>query len=355
MKSGWFQSKVQQSVRHARVVFCAVAMLLTVTGIAFGQGTSEFNLQATLFSPEAIDAGGNSKSTITVSSNNSFSGTVSLGCQVSPITDTSPPTCVVSPTSVTIDSSTSAAATATVTTTGNTTAEAYNVTITGTGPSTTFTAPVLSLTVLAVTPQFTITVQTAIAPSSVVAGNSSQGVISINPINGYISPQDPHDPKKAGVYLSCSTINPLVTIAPVCSFSPPNPTVTGVPVTSVLTISTFGPVITGAAVRPRGFYGLWLALPMVALFGIGAATGKRARRACFLLSFFVLSGSLLLLPACSSSGTVSTSTPNGITPANTYTFTISGVDSNGVISSNAGTTGTTSPTASLTVTAPSGH
>jgi hypothetical protein len=40
-----------------------------------------------------------------------------------------------------------------------------------------------------------------------------------------------------------------------------------------------------------------------------------------------------------------------VTPANTYTFTIVGIDSNGVISSNTGTN-TSAPTVTLTVTAP---
>jgi hypothetical protein len=58
----------------------------------------------------------------------------------------------------------------------------------------------------------------------------------------------------------------------------------------------------------------------------------------------------ILTPACGSSGTTTT-TPNGVTPANTYTFTIIGVDANGVVSSNStGTTG--GPSVSLTVTAP---
>lgn len=355
VKSGWFPSKMQCSIRPVLSGLCALTVLMTLSALALGQGTSEFNLQPTQFSPDAINAGGTSKSDITVTSNNGFSGTINLSCQASPTSDTSPPTCIVSPNSVTIDSSTPATATATVNTTGDTTALSYDITITGTGPATTFTTSALGLTVLAVNPQFTITVKTAVAPSSVVAGSGAQGIISVNPINGYISPLGPGK----GVVLSCASITPLVTIAPVCSFTYPagdtSLPVSGVPATSTLTISTFGPVITGIAVRPHNFYGLWLSIPMLALVGISAVGGKRARRACVLLSCFVLSGGLLLLPACSNSGTTTTSTPNGITPANTYTFTISGVDSNGVTSSNAGTTGTTSPTVTLTVTAPPGH
>jgi hypothetical protein len=43
-----------------------------------------------------------------------------------------------------------------------------------------------------------------------------------------------------------------------------------------------------------------------------------------------------------------------VTPNNTYTLTISGVDDNGVVSSNAGA-GSTNPTVSLTVTTATTH
>ena len=69
-----------------------------------------------------------------------------------------------------------------------------------------------------------------------------------------------------------------------------------------------------------------------------------------MLSLVVLCAVFVLTPACGSNPT-STTTPNGVTPANTYTFTIIGVDSNGVVSSNT-TSSTTAPTVSLTVTAP---
>jgi hypothetical protein len=70
------------------------------------------------------------------------------------------------------------------------------------------------------------------------------------------------------------------------------------------------------------------------------------------LALFILSGSLLLLPACGTNTSTSTSTPNGITPANSYTFTIIGVDTNGVASSNTGSTTSAGPTVTLSVTAP---
>lgn len=207
------------------------------------------------------------------------------------------------------------------------------------------------MTVLAVTPQFTITVEKATVPASVPAGNSGIAIININPLNGYSTVAD-----AAGVTLSCSSITPVVTIPPICSFNPNPVPVSGTGASSsTLTISTYGPVVTttGAVVRPRSsyapFYALWLPLPMLALVGLGAAAGgKRSRKAWGLLALFVLSGTLILLPACSNT-TTSTATPNGVTPNGAYSLTVSGVDSNGVVSSNAGSS-STNPTVSLTVT-----
>jgi hypothetical protein len=202
------------------------------------------------------------------------------------------------------------------------------------------------MTVLGVTPQFTITVGKATSPGSVPAGSSGVAIININPIYGYTAPAP-------GVTLSCSSITPLVTIPPICTFNP-NPVPTGV-TTSTLTISTYGPITTtGGLIRPRSFYGsfyaMWLPLPMLAVVGLGAAAGgKRARKIWGLIALFVLSGTLLLMPACGNNTSTTTTTPNGVTPNGNYTFTISGVDSTGVVSSNAGT-GSTVPTVALTVT-----
>jgi hypothetical protein len=139
----------------------------------------------------------------------------------------------------------------------------------------------------------------------------------------------------------------------VCSFSPQPVTVNGTPITSTITVTSAGPITTGANARGGLFhtYAMWVPLPLLGLVGLGAAvSGKRSRKAWGLLALFVISGSLILIPACGNSST-STTTPNGITPPNTYTFTIVGVDIDGNISSNTTTTGT-NPSVSLTVTAP---
>jgi hypothetical protein len=327
---------------------CLMAVALAfpcVAPAALAQGgTSEFTLTPTSLDPDAVAPGGVSSSLIQVGSVNGFSGTVNLTCQVtSQQVATDPPVCTVSPASVTAPGSVSA----TVTTLSDTSTQPYNITITGNGPTTTYTTPALPLTVLAVTPQYTLSVTGAVAPTSVPAGNGAQAVVTVNPVYGYVTPNG------GGITLACASISPLVTIAPVCSFIYPqngtNLKVTGTPASATLTISTFGPVPTGA--HSRNVMGFWFSLPLIGLFGFGAAaSGKRWRGAWGMLAVVVLCGVFILTPGCASNST-STTTPNGITPANTYTFTIVGVDSNGVVSSNV-STATSGPTVSLTVTAP---
>lgn len=339
----------------ASAALCALLCVLTASPFALGQGTSEFTMLPSALNPPAISPGGSSSSDIAVGALNGFTGSVNLTCQVTAVSNqvtTDTPVCTVSPASV----KPPASATATISSQTSTTTIGYNVSITGTTATpTTYTAPSMLLTVLSVTPQFTITVQTPIAPSSVPAGNGAEGEVNINPSNGYSSPVDPSNPTtNYGVYLSCASITPLVTIPPTCTFNPPHPAVIGGTATSTVTISTFGPIPTAGIARPRLFYALWIPVPMLALVGLGVTAGKRSRKAWALLSLFVLSGAVLLVPSCSTPvGTLGTTTPNGITPANTYTFTLLGVDIDGVVSSNTGSSsGNAGPTLTLTVTAP---
>jgi hypothetical protein len=231
----------------------------------------------------------------------------------------------------------------------------YAITITGTGSSGTLTTPAQDLTVLAVTSQFTLTVQSPVVPSSVPAGSGGQAIILLNPLNGYNSPEAVIGGKTIkGITLSCASITPLVTIAPVCSFDPPNPPLTGAPVTSILTISTYGPIVTGAlppSHNSHTFFAFWM-FPMLGIVGAGTvAGGKRSRRIWMLVALLATTGALLLVPACGNTGTTTT-TPNGVTPNNTYTFTVVGVDADGAVSSNTASASSANPTVTLTVTSP---
>ena len=342
------------SQRGARATLAALCLLAALFSLPISASAQSFTLDASTFSPVAVPPEGTSSATVTVGSVSGFTGTVNLSCQVIPTTFTDTPACSVSPATVTAPAS----ASATITTQLQTTTIAYAVTITGTAPSIsqTVTTQAQTVTVLAIAPQFTISVTRAVTPSSVPAGNGGQGTITINPINGYsTSPQDAQN--KQGITLSCSSITPLVTIPPICSFAYPN----GLPsliisgtgsATSTITINTFGPVITGSAAPPRTFYALWLTVPMLGLVGLGAALGgKQSRKAWGLLALFVISGALFLMPACANTATTTT-TPNGVTPNNTYSFTVTGIDHEGNAASNTNSTTSANPSVSLTVTSP---
>ncbi len=324
------------------VAFLLVFYVLLASPPAVRAQTPDFTLSITGFQPSAVLPGSDTNAQITVGAENGFTGTVSLSCVVTSQESVPPGFCEISPTSVDVPGG----AIATINATGAS-AGFYSVYVVGTGPSTTHQTLTQNVTVLSVTPSFTITVKTPVAPSSVAAGNGAQGVININPLNGYTSPVNAAG--QGGVTLSCASITPLVTLPPICSFNPPNPTVPGTVASSTLTITTFGPVTTGAVPHWRPVYAFWLPLPALALISLGVG-GKRSRKAWTLLSFLVLSAAFLLMPACTNT-TTTTTTPNGITPANTYTFTIAGVDVNHVVSSNSGT-GSTAPSVTLTVTAP---
>lgn len=341
-------SRSKRNIRTAPIrlpLLWVLAAFLTFLPSAFAQ---DFTLSAQPFYPGSVDPGGTSYSNIAIGTTGNFSGTVALSCQVSPPTDTgtggsiTAPTCNVSPATVTP----AAGATATIITNATSTAPAatpglYTMTITGTGPSTTHTTPDLSMTVLAVSPQFTITVSSAVAPSSVPAGSTGSGTINVNPLAGY----------QGNVTLSCSTIAPLVTTPPICQFSPPSLNIQGSSLPSTLMILTQGPTVpTTAIAHARSFYALWLPLPMLALMGLGAASSRKGvRKVWGLLALFVVAGSLLLIPACANNtNTTRTKNPNGATPNNTYTFTVRGIDAQGNTASN--TSGGATPSVTLTVT-----
>lgn len=145
-----------------------------------------------------------------------------------------------------------------------------------------------------------------------------------------------------------------MTIPPICSFvyatGANGVQVNGVPATATINITTY-PVPTASLGRSGGFSALWLPLPLLALAGLGAAAGgKRSRKAWGVFAMFVLGGALLLLPGCGGNSTPVSPATTSVTPKNTYTFTLSGVDAAGNVSSNTGTGTTNSaPTVTLTV------
>src|SRR5437763_11260499 len=169
-------SKVKLWTRLA--AFPALLMVcLMLAPAVLAQGTSEFLLTTTSLDPVAIAPGGTSSSSVRVDPATGFTGTVALSCQVTGTqATTSTPVCTVSPSTVTPP----ATPTATITSTTQTTTVGYSVTIAGTGPTTTYSAPALQLTVLAVTPQFTISILNAVAPSTGPPASGAEGNVSGN-------------------------------------------------------------------------------------------------------------------------------------------------------------------------------
>lgn len=335
-----FRKMILANARAGAVVCLA---LLALSGLQ-ASAQADFTLQAADFHPLAIDPGQDTTSQITLGPPGGAPESVNLSCSVTSAQTVPPGFCLISP--ATVQPPGGAIATINA---GTAAAGIYTITITGTGATTgeVVTSQPLNVTILQVAPGFTITVQTTMAPSSIPAGTQSQGVVNVNPVNGYVSPSG------GGVTLACATISPLVTIPPICSFSYPKGMtslpVNGATASSTITIGTFGPVPEASVARPRYFYAVWLPLPMLALAGLGASRGRKKVKAWSLLALFLLIGACLFLPACASTTNApQTGTPNGVTPANTYTFTISGIDSNGTAFPVTGS----GPPLTLTVTAP---
>src|SRR5579863_137493 len=318
--------------------------------LAFGQ---DFTMVVSNPSPAAVDAGQDSRSYISLGAVNGFTGTVSLSCAVTPVlpVGTPGPACTSPPTATPPQQVAMA-----ITVASTVPAGFYSFTVTATGPppSTTKTA-VVKLTVLSVTPAYTIAVTTPIFPTSVHAGFTATAVVSVSPINGY----------SGTVTLSCSSITPLATPAPFCSFSPAAVTINGLQASSTLTVTTTGPVIPpptttarllslpngsspqGASPRESWPHGLWLTFPGLGLIVAAlVGSGRRRRRRWGLALLPVLAAALIFAPACGP-GVTNTGLP-GNTPNNTYIFTLTGADSNGVAPSNEATP----PTVSLTVLSP---
>jgi hypothetical protein len=337
-----------------------VSFLVAIGSPLRAVGQQDFTMMVSNPNPAAVDAGQDSTSYITLGVVNGFTGTVSLSCAVTPVVANGP-VCTPPPTATPPQQ-----VAMSITVASTVPAGFYTLTVTGTGPAPSTTKTVaVQLTVLPVTPSYTIAVTTAIFPTSVHAGFTATAVVSVSPVNGYSGIVTP----------SCSGITPLATPAPFCSFSPATVAVNGLEGSSTLTITTTGPTTpppTGASLpgglgglngslltrssldAPLGngslvngslVNGLWLTFPSLGLIAAGlAASGRRRRRLWGLSLPCWIAASLLFLPACSSSPNTNTGL-NGSTPKNTYVFTLTGTDAGGVAPSNEATP----PTVSLSV------
>jgi hypothetical protein len=328
-----FMVNPRQIVRA--IVFASLLLVLSAASVSLAYGQSfTLSVPAGLHQP-SVDPGGSSTAIIDLGASGGFDSPVSLSCTVtSTQVSGPPPQCTVSPQSQIPPAD---GPSLTITTTGGsdgTPAGTYPITVTGTSGSITQSVT-LYLNVTDLTEDYTLSVSpTTAIPSPVPAGSQATTTVTVTPIGDYTG----------YVTLSCLSIAPIVTAAPYCSFAattgstslPPGTVqvTSGAPATATLTISTYGPT-TVTTRRPNRsmFYAFWLAIPGLALVGVGATRRHRKKLMGVLLLLAVANG-LLLLPACGTT-TTGTAAPNGqITPNNTYTFTLTGADQNGVGPSN---------------------
>ncbi|MGA7218405.1 MAG: hypothetical protein WBX38_08830 [Candidatus Sulfotelmatobacter sp.] len=297
-----------------------VALLLSVffaASISVAHAQSFTFTLASQLSPPGVDPGGASIAILDLQPTGGFNSPVTLTCTVSTLNAQAVdlPTCPApNPSPVTPP----ATPTITVSTVAGTSPGQYTITVTATSGSITQLLS-LNLGVEPVTESYNISaIPTTATPNPVVAGSQATTTVTVTPNSGY----------SGTVTLACLSISPVVTPSPICSFNPPT-VVAGsstVPPTSILTITTSGPIPTTRLSSPRVFYAFWLAIPALALIGAGASRASRRRfLGIFLLT--VVAGGLILLPSC---GSNTTTDNNGVTPTNTYTFTLTGTDANGV-------------------------
>ncbi len=315
-----------------RIQFFIFLGLFALAGSSCAFGQAAFFLQASNPKPSSVDPGINSTATISLGPAG-FSSAISLSCAttVSGAPVPPPDPCTISPTSATPPAS----ASLTFTSAGLPPAP-YTVTVTGVSGGQTASVT-LTIAVNAVSPEYSLAVQTPVSPTSVPAGSGATAVLNITSADGY----------SGNVTPGCSVITPLVEPSPVCSFNPVTVMVTnGTTATTTLTISTTGTTTngTGTAARhahSRVLYAFLFPLPFVVIAGFGG-TSKRKRKLFSSIFLLFMTAGLVILPACNSSNTVN----NGDkTPNNTYTFTIAAYDQNGVTAE----TNTTALTVSLTV------
>ncbi|MFZ0869029.1 MAG: hypothetical protein WA424_06540 [Candidatus Sulfotelmatobacter sp.] len=308
------------------MILASLLFLLSAASVPLAYG-QQFSLSVSALHPAiGVDPGGSATATIDLEPVGTFDEAVSLSCVVtSNQFTTNLPQCLVSPGSAIPPAD---GPSLTITTTGGTGADAtaagtYQVTVTGTGGSTTQSVA-LYLSVADLTEDYTLSVSpTTAIPSPLPAGSAATTTVTVLPIGDY----------SGQVTLACLSVFPIVTASPYCAFDPPTVSISSsTGATSTLTIGTFGRATTTRLWNPRVFYAFWLVVPGLALVGVRRprSLGKKPLAVFFLM---LVAGSLLLLPACG--GDVGSRALNGqITPNNTYTFTLTGADTNGAAPSN---------------------
>jgi hypothetical protein len=120
-------------------------------------------------------------------------------------------------------------------------------------------------------------------------------------------------------------------------------TVNGSGASAILNFTTVAP--SAASIRHSNtFYALWLPVPGLVFLGLGVSSGPlRRKRWLGFAALWIVLASLVILPACGTSGSAPLKVGSSGTPAGTYLITVVGTDTNNQAPAN------TAPVVSITV------
>ena len=289
-----------------------VTGLGSVDGFALAQAwlatVTNFTTSATALSPASISAGNSVTSTVTITPQNGFSGTVNFGCSGLP----TGATCTFTPTSVSGGSGTTQL---TIQTSPNMAAATTTVTVNGTSGAVSSSTTV-SLTVTATTESFSLTSSLGTGGTLSVAQGSTSGAVTLTVTSstGFIVTSGTSSSTALPLTYSCSGLPSESS----CLFSPAGTS----SATSVsFTIKTTPPTV--AQHTPDNGIRVFYAALLPGLFGIMFTMGSRKRslRGFRLLGLIVVLGfSTLWLASCSGGGGGGNKDPG--TPKGTSTVTV---------------------------------
>ena len=273
-----------------------------------GQVTPSFKLVVSPGS-QTVNAGNSTTFTVTATTTNGFTGTVAITCPL-PFAGT----CTASPASI-VPTTSGASSTVTVTPSASAAPGTYSLTVTGTSGSEKFSVHP-SLTVKPPPPDFSISAPSSTTPSSVMPGQAGMAKVTVGSTGGF-----------AGTVTFACKVLPASSLAPACSLSPTQVTLTsGGKTTSILTVNTTAPMALLA--RPNlgrslvPVYAMVFPILGATLLGVGFTSNGRRKGLVGLMMCCLLIGGLAFQTACGGGSGSSTGAPG--TPAGNYAVTLTG-------------------------------
>jgi len=154
-------------------------------------------------------------------------------------------------------------------------------------------------------PDFSL-LASALTPSSVTAGQSATGTVTVTPSGGFNST----------VSFSCSVL-PFLTHAPTCAITPSG---SGVSITVMTTAASFAGSVSRSA---SWFYALWI--PLIGLVATSVRIDRKGKNGLGLLLIVgILLDGITFQLACGGASGSQVKQISGGTPPGNYTITVSG-------------------------------